>query len=117
MLFSDFHKPGLDNVPGWVDVISQADRWQARDLREIAVECLGKSKMEAMYKLEIKVRFNLSEAWAQEAYNWMSQRPDPLNLAEASKLDLKTVVEIARLRERWFLDTHNSVNKRRNKLT
>ena len=97
----------------WIAILILSDRWQFEQLRQLAISRLEGCKLDPMKKLDLRGRFSLSDPWARAELDYMAERRKPLTLEEAERLDTKTIVEIARIRERWYMDTPNSVHKRR----
>ncbi|KAI0352036.1 hypothetical protein OH77DRAFT_1429073 [Trametes cingulata] len=98
------------SVDEWQSILSLATRWEFNDIRELAIRQLQSLDMHPVDRILIAQEFDIGGRWALSAYTALCERPEPLSLAEASRLGLETTTRIAQLREQLRARTHKSSN-------
>ncbi|KAL1662378.1 hypothetical protein GGF50DRAFT_59088, partial [Schizophyllum commune] len=95
---SDIGERDIETVDEWTSVLRLATKWAVPRLRALAIREI-EPKATPIEKIVIAREFNLGKDWLLPSFTAICTSTKPLDYEEAERLGLRTVVDIARIRE------------------
>ncbi|KAL1700692.1 hypothetical protein EV121DRAFT_213646 [Schizophyllum commune] len=96
-----YFEPGkcdICSVEEWTSILRLATAWSVPSLRQLAIREI-EPKATPVDKIVIAREFDLGETWLLPAYTAICSAPHWLDYEDAQRLDMRTVVELACIRE------------------
>ncbi|KAL1679061.1 hypothetical protein EV122DRAFT_210872 [Schizophyllum commune] len=96
-----YFEPGscdICTVEEWTSILRLATAWSVPSLRQLAIRKI-EPKATPVDKIVIAREFDLGEKWLLPAFTDICSAPHWLDYEDAQRLDMRTVVELARIRE------------------
>ncbi|KAI5890051.1 uncharacterized protein SCHCODRAFT_01172782 [Schizophyllum commune H4-8] len=96
-----YFEPGkcdVCTVEEWTSILRLATAWSVPSLRQLAI-CEVEPKATPVDKIVIAREFDLGETWLLPAFADICSAPQWLDYEDAQRLDMRTIVELARVRE------------------
>ena len=92
-------------VAQWTSVLKLSTLWEFDELRKAAIDALSTALCnDPIDRVILSSRFGIT-AWLLPALNELAQRPESLNIEEANRLGIETVLVIASVREHIKLES------------
>ncbi|KAL1679064.1 hypothetical protein EV122DRAFT_277666 [Schizophyllum commune] len=95
---SDIGERDIETVDEWTSVLRLATKWGVPRLRALAIREI-EPKATPIEKVVIAREFDLGKDWLLPSFTAICTSSKPLDYDEAERLGLRTVVDIARIRE------------------
>ncbi|KAL1746934.1 hypothetical protein HDZ31DRAFT_33020 [Schizophyllum fasciatum] len=84
----------------WESILHSADQFDMEDVKDVALYALGRpGSLSDARKLALCKRYHVDDEWAQQAYDRLCARKEPLTDEEIEELPKKTIGVIVRARE------------------
>ncbi|KAI4524621.1 hypothetical protein K525DRAFT_193609, partial [Schizophyllum commune Loenen D] len=95
---SEIGERDIETVDEWTSVLRLATKWAVPRLRTLAI-CEIEPKATPIKKVDTAREFDLGKDWLLPSFTTICTSSKPLYYEEAERLGLRTVVNIARIRE------------------
>ncbi|KAI0753397.1 hypothetical protein C8Q80DRAFT_1305697 [Daedaleopsis nitida] len=84
----------------WTSILSLATRWDFNDVRALAIRSIqALDGLSPVDKIALAHEYDVTGRWVLAAYTTLCERPEPLSIAEATRLGLETATRVAQVRE------------------
>ncbi|KAI5835357.1 hypothetical protein K523DRAFT_347156 [Schizophyllum commune Tattone D] len=95
---SEIGERDIETIDEWTSVLRLATKWAVPRLRTLAI-CEIEPKATPIEKVDTAREFDLGKDWLLPSFTTICTSSKPLDYEEAERLGLRTVVDIARIRE------------------
>jgi hypothetical protein len=108
---SDFKRHIIHTTSEWASILTIADKWEFKSIRDRAIEELDELGT-ALDKIVYGKKFGVSR-WLEAAYIEICERAVPLTEEEGERMEAKDIVRIASTRERFLREPRNNQEERK----